>query len=152
MSFKCTEITACFLCCYYNHVKLSKSKKCEAMQLMDLFSYSCGASLQDIPNFEGDDDDRFISKLFTSTNLTCISAMEKPYYVATILSDHQFFTNFGIGRLVVRTYSRSKNAIRKFEYKVHCTLTTRFWRLEFHKKILKVKKAPTRFNFFKKEW
>ena len=50
------------------------------MQLMDFFSYNCGVSLQDIPNFEGDYDDSVISRLLTSTKLTCTSPMEKPYF------------------------------------------------------------------------
>ena len=82
MLFKCTEIlTACFLrfddittdirffrknqklapatiiILNCQSLRSARTEKCEAMQLLDFFSYSCGASLQDIPNFEGDYDD-----------------------------------------------------------------------------------------------
>ena len=49
-------------------------------------------------------------------------------------------------------YSFYQKESLKFEYKVHCTLTTRFWRLDFHKKNIenKIKKRPRASIFFQK--
>ena len=40
--------------CVYSKQKISKVEKSQAMQLFELISYSCGASLQDVVEFSGD--------------------------------------------------------------------------------------------------
>ena len=56
----------------YSKKKLSKAERTEAMQLLEIFSYSCGSSLNDIHCFE-DDKDTVLAKLKTTTKLTCNS-------------------------------------------------------------------------------
>ena len=65
--------------CVYSKQKISKVEKSQAMQLFEQFSNSCGASLQDVVEFSGDDE-TIVSKLYTSAKLTCNSPMEIPYY------------------------------------------------------------------------
>ena len=50
--------------CIYSQKRLSKAERTEAMQLLEMFSYSCGSSLNDIHCFE-DDEDTVLAKLQT---------------------------------------------------------------------------------------
>ena len=80
--------------CIYSQKKLFTEERAEAMSLIDTMSYRCGSSLQDVHEFESNDNhqcdteeqegqvvtETVLSELHTSKKITCNSPMEVAYY------------------------------------------------------------------------
>ena len=61
----------------YSNNRLSPQERSELSLILESVQYSCGSALQDIIEHN---DGSVLQKVFTRTNLTCLSSIEIPYY------------------------------------------------------------------------
>ena len=71
----------------YASQKLTETEKVLLQQLLDLFEYSCGGSLQELKSPDDCPENELLEKVYVRANITCTSAVEIPYFSVGCFKD-----------------------------------------------------------------